>query len=57
MNEYITAISRHILTTIGGVMVAKGIIDQGSAEIVIGGLSGIIGVIWSIFDKKKRKIS
>ena len=51
--EKILGIVRHVLTIGAGFLVAKGTIDQGQAEIVAGGLVGIIGVVWSILAKKK----
>jgi hypothetical protein len=38
----------HLLTLIGGYYVSKGQIDQSSVDTVIGGLTGIAGVAWSV---------
>ena len=51
--EIIFGLTRHLLTLIGGYYVSKGQIDQSSVDTVIGGLTGIAGVAWSI----KHKLS
>lgn len=44
---------RHILTTAGGALVAKGAIDETGKEAIIGGLIAVAGVIWSVWSKKQ----
>lgn len=51
--ESILGVVRHILTAAAGVLVTKGLIDAGQAEIIAGAVAGLIGVAWSIFSKKK----
>lgn len=46
---------RHGLTTVATLLVAKGVVDAGQAEILVGGLIGIIGVGWSAVDKALAK--
>jgi hypothetical protein len=43
---------RHVLTFAGGFFVTKGFVDTDMLAELIGGLLSIIGVIWSIADKK-----
>lgn len=45
---------RHILTTVGGIFVAKGMIDEDTANAVIGATVTIGGVAWSLFDKRNK---
>jgi len=45
-------IVRHGLTFIGGVLVAKGLLDDGIAAEIIGGIMTMVGGIWSVIDKK-----
>jgi len=47
-------IIRHALTFIGGIFVIKGYLDESLANEIIGGLSTLIGTVWSIFDKKEE---
>lgn len=50
----ITAIARHLLTTVGGAYAMKYDIDGASLDAIIGGVSALAGVVWSIMDKRKR---
>jgi hypothetical protein len=51
--EIIFGLVRHVLTLVGGYYVSKGQIDQSSVDTVIGALTGIAGVAWSV----KHKLS
>ena len=51
--EILFGLARHILTLVGGYYVSKGQIDQSSVDTVIGALTGIAGVAWSV----KHKLS
>lgn len=42
---------RHILTLVGGYYVAKGQVDQDAVNTVIGGITSLAGVAWSIHNK------
>ena len=42
---------RHVLTLVGGYYVSKGQIDQSSVDTVIGAITGIAGVAWSVKHK------
>ena len=44
---------RHILTFLGGTIIAKGVADEAAMTELIGGLMTVIGAIWSITAKKK----
>ena len=52
-SEIVFGLVRHVLTLIGGYYVSKGQIDQSSVDTVIGALTGIAGVAWSV----KHKLS
>lgn len=55
MNPVIIAsLARHLLTAGGGVLVAKGTIDEATATSLIGALSTLFGFAWALFDKKGR---
>ena len=54
MNEsMIGGLVRHLLTTAGGALVAKGVIAATAVEPIIGGLMALFGVAWSLWRKKK----
>lgn len=50
--EQVLGIIRHTLTFLGGIAIAKGLIDEGTATEVIGAVLTLTGAIWSIVSKK-----
>jgi hypothetical protein len=52
MKEKVEGFARHLLTFVGGILVAKGIIDEGILAELTGALVSIVGVVWSIYSKK-----
>lgn len=50
--ESVLGIVRHILTFGGGFIVAYGIADQAMANDAVGALMTLIGIGWSVYDKK-----
>lgn len=53
MQDIILGLVRHALTTGGGALVAKGLLGATMLEPTIGAVMTLIGVIWSILNKKK----
>ena len=51
--EEIMGLIRHVLTTVGGILIAKGTIDDGLSTLLIGSIMGIVGFVWSWRSKKK----
>lgn len=49
----ITALVRHILTTVGGALASRYAIDGASVEAIAGGIAALTGVVWSIWDKRR----
>ena len=49
--EQFMGIIRHTLTFVGGILVTKGLLDEGMASEIIGGVITLIGSIWSVIDK------
>ena len=49
----ISALTRHILTAVGGGFFAAWGLDGESVDAVIGAAATLIGVVWSVYDKKK----
>ena len=60
--KYLTSIIRHALTALGGILVAKGIIDQDVAdnmvnnetEVILGLISYVLGQVCSWWTIKKK---
>jgi hypothetical protein len=50
--DQVLGIIRHILTFAGGIVVAKGVVEQEIIQEVSGSLVTLIGAIWSILSKK-----
>lgn len=51
--EQILGVVRHILTFVGGILIAKGLLAEALTEEIIGGVMTLAGTVWSIFSKKK----
>ena len=51
MNEYISSLVRHGLTSVGGSLVAKGLITATAFDQVIGAVIVLAGVLWSVASK------
>lgn len=49
----VLGIIRHILTAAGGSLVTNGTLSDGDLQTGIGALVTVIGIAWSIWDKKK----
>ena len=46
-------LARHILTTLGGFLVARGAIDADTMNTGVGAAIALGGVAWSVIDKRK----
>jgi hypothetical protein len=53
--DVILGIVRHILTTVGGVLAARGYIDNGMVEGAVGAILTLVGVGLSVTSKKKAE--
>ena len=51
----VSALARHILTALAGGFMVKYNVDGATMDIIIGGLSALVGVGWSVLDKKGVK--
>lgn len=49
--EQVLGIVRHTLTFVGGIVVAKGLVDGTLVTEIIGGVLTLTGAIWSIVAK------
>jgi hypothetical protein len=55
MNEYISSLVRHALTSVGGSLVAKGLITATAFDQVVGAAVVLAGVLWSVASKTVLK--
>ena len=53
MKSAIIALLRHLLTFIGGTLVAKGILDSATLQEIIGALITLLSVGWMAVEKVK----
>jgi hypothetical protein len=53
MKEQVLGLVRHALTFVGGIIVAKGLLDEALFQEVLGGVMTLVGAVWSIASKKK----
>ena len=53
MKDQLLGLIRHVLTFIGGIIVAKGVLDADLSQEIIGGLMTVVGGLWSVVSKKK----
>ena len=55
MQSAIIALLRHLLTFIGGTLVAKGILDTATLTEIIGSVLTLLSVGWMALDKSKAQ--
>ena len=55
MKSAIIALLRHLLTFIGGTLVAKGVIDTATLTEIIGAIITLLSVGWMAVEKVKAK--
>lgn len=55
--EAAKSIIRHALTGVGAVLVAQGIGDEAIVQEAIGVVIAIVGLAWSIIEKRRRQNS
>ena len=53
MKSAVIALLRHLLTFIGGTLVAKGLLDTETLQEIIGALITLLSVGWMALDKTK----
>ena len=53
--EQIMGIVRHVLTFVGGIVVAKGFASEELTMEITGGVMTLVGGVWSIISKNKTK--
>jgi len=51
----VQALVRHLLTTVGGGFLMSFGITGGTLEAVVGAVSTLAGVAWSLYDKRRQQ--
>lgn len=54
LSQAILGIARHVLTLAAGAFVASGWIEASQVETVVGACLALVGVGWSVVEKKSR---
>jgi hypothetical protein len=52
--EVVLGIVRHVLTFVGGMLITKGLIDESTAQELVGSFVTTIGLIWSVIQKNNN---
>jgi hypothetical protein len=52
MNDQIASATRSVLKIFGGALVARGITDNSTVEVIIAGVIAVAGVVWSAYHHK-----
>jgi hypothetical protein len=52
--DVVLGVIRHSLTFAGGILVAKGLLEQGLLTEIVGGVMTAIGGIWSVISKTNK---
>ena len=50
--EQVLSVIRHTLTFVGGLLVAYEVVDNSFVNEFIGGLMGLVGLVWGVVDIK-----
>lgn len=50
--EQLLGVVRHGLTFLGGLLVTKGLLDEGMLQEVLGAVMTLVGAVWSVTSKK-----
>jgi len=46
---------RHLLSIVGGIVVAHGFLTQSQAELIAGPATALIGAVWGIYDEHRAE--
>jgi hypothetical protein len=52
MITIVSSLLRHLLTTVGGGLVAKGVLTSTTLDEGIGAAITLIGIVWSVLEKR-----
>lgn len=51
--EQVMGIIRHTLTFVGGILIVKGLAEEGMVNEAIGAVITAVGAVWSVVSKKQ----
>lgn len=54
--EQFEGVVRGLLTTAGGVLVARGTLDASTLQVAVGALSSLAGIGWSVWSNSPKRI-
>lgn len=52
--EVIMGVVRHILSSVGAAVATAGYVGEADVTAITGGIVAIVGLVWSIIDKKAK---
>jgi uncharacterized membrane protein YphA (DoxX/SURF4 family) len=52
--EQLLGVVRHVLTFVGGILIANGLASEALSQELVGATITLIGGIWSIVEKNKK---
>lgn len=52
--DQILGVLRHVLTFVGGILVFRGVLDDALLQELVGGVSTLVGTVWSVIAKRKE---
>lgn len=52
MSPEIASTLRALLLTLGGALVGKGLVDEGTLQMIVGGIVGVATLVWALYSKK-----
>ena len=50
--EQFLGVVRHVLTAVGGILIAQGLVQDGMWTELTGAAMALVGGLWSVFSKK-----
>lgn len=53
--EQLMGLTRHALTFIGGILLAKGMVTEDLLSEIIGSATTLFGAVWSVIEKNKKE--
>ena len=57
MHAAIMGIIRHVLTALGGGLVVSGTLSGDDMNAAIGAITTLVGIAWSLIEKRNRKLA
>ena len=55
IKESVLGIVRHAMTAGGGYLAGNGVLDASQVEVLTGAVVAIVGVVWSVLQKRQKE--